>query len=30
MGYLSAPVDVAKLLDPSFAEAAVAQLGPYL
>ena len=29
MGYLSAPVDLANVFDPSFAEAAVARLGPY-
>jgi NitT/TauT family transport system substrate-binding protein len=29
MGYLSAPVDVATLVDSSFTEAAVATLGPY-
>lgn len=29
MGYLSAPVDLAKMFDSSFAEAAVARLGPY-
>ena len=29
MGYLPGPVDMASVVDPSFAEAAVAQLGPY-
>jgi len=29
MGYLSSPVDVARSVDPSFAEAAVTVLGPY-
>ncbi len=29
MGYLSSPVDVARSVDPSFAEAAVTELGPY-
>ncbi len=29
MGYLSSPVDLARSVDPSFAEAAVTELGPY-
>jgi NitT/TauT family transport system substrate-binding protein len=29
MGYLSAPIDLSKVIDASFATAAVAQLGPY-
>jgi NitT/TauT family transport system substrate-binding protein len=29
MGYLPGPVDMASVVDPSFAEAVVAQLGPY-
>jgi NitT/TauT family transport system substrate-binding protein len=29
MGYLSSPVDVARVVDPTFTEAAVAKLGPY-
>jgi hypothetical protein len=29
MGYLGVPVDVAKVVDPTFAEAAVTRLGPY-
>jgi ABC-type nitrate/sulfonate/bicarbonate transport system substrate-binding protein len=29
MGYLSAPVDLGRIVDPSYAEAAVAKLGPY-
>jgi NitT/TauT family transport system substrate-binding protein len=29
MGYLSSPVDLARSVDPSFAEAAVSELGPY-
>ena len=29
MGYVSAPVDLTKVFDSSFADAAVARLGPY-
>jgi ABC-type nitrate/sulfonate/bicarbonate transport system substrate-binding protein len=29
MGYLSTPVDLGRIVDPSYAEAAVAKLGPY-